>query len=72
MCLHFFHIRSTSTLEHTLIFLEMYDKNEHVFINLSYGGVLPLISMHICALMTYLSGGYLPCKKNYKVWCFSK
>ena len=43
MCLHFFHIRSTSTLEHTLIFLEMYDKNEHVFINLSYGGGYSLL-----------------------------
>ena len=31
---------------------------------------LPLISMHTHTLKTYLSRGYLPCKKDYKVWYF--
>ena len=28
--------------------------------------------MHTCVLRTYLSGGYLPCRKYYKVWYVSK
>ena len=30
----------------------------------------PLILMHTRALRTYLSGGYLPCKKIYNIWYF--
>ena len=29
-----------------------------------------LILMHTCVLMTSLLGGYLPCKKDDKVWYF--
>ena len=38
----------------------------------NFGGSLPLILMHTRALKTYLLGGYLPCRKDYKVWYFSK
>ena len=31
------------------------------------GRSLSLILMHTCVLRAYLSGGYLPCKKDYKV-----
>ena len=34
------------------------------------GRSLPLILLHTRALMTYLSRGYLPCWKDYKVWFF--
>ena len=40
-------------------------------LNVRPGGSLPLILMHTRALQTYLSGGYLPCIKDYRVWYFS-
>ena len=48
------------------------NKNYNKGKKFSGGGSLPLILMHAHALKTYLSGGYLPCSKDYKVWYFSK
>ena len=31
-------------------------------------GLLPLILMHRRATMTYLLGGYLPCRQEYNIW----
>ena len=35
------------------------------------GRVFPLILMHTRALMAYLLGSYIPCKKTHKVWYFN-
>ena len=33
-------------------------------------GCTPSYILHIRSFMTYLLGGYLPCRKDYKVWYF--
>jgi hypothetical protein len=47
-------------------------KNVSNYTHIYSGGCTPSYILHTRAFGTYLSGGYLPCIKYYKVWYFSK
>ena len=53
---------------YVLVFVDM---NSASFEHSSSWSSLPLILMHVRALMICLSGGYSPYRKDYKIWYFS-